>query len=68
MDAAVAASFIKTGRHFHVKRRTKNDTEGFSRYKRCFHFTSDWLGALPGPMGIKIPTDGTSALKQTTGL
>lgn len=42
VDAAVAAVFIRIGRRFYIK-RTKNCTDGFSRWERCFHFTPDRL-------------------------
>lgn len=38
-----SGSFIKSERHFHFKKRTKNWTEGVSQWKRGFLFSPDWL-------------------------
>lgn len=41
--SVICGSFTRAGRRFHMKRRTKSGTEGFSRWKRCFRLTSDWI-------------------------
>lgn len=42
-DNAAAAVFVRSGWHFHPKRRTENGTEGFYERKRCSRFTPEWL-------------------------
>lgn len=42
-DAAVAAVFIRSERLFHIKRRTKSGSEGFSRETSCSGFAPDGL-------------------------
>lgn len=62
-------SFIRTAWYFHIKRRWKNISEGFSWWKRCFCSIPDrlatgrWYRSIVTHCANKKPRTGTNPLK-----
>lgn len=68
MDAVVAAVLSKLDTIFKLKEEQRMTLKAFLGIKDVFTLLLTGLVCCRSPWGIKIPTDGTSALKQTTGL
>lgn len=68
MDAVVAAVLSKLDGIFILKEEQRMTPKAFLSIKDVFTLLLTGSVRCRGPLGIKIPTDGTSALKQTTGL
>lgn len=56
--------FIRTGLHFHIKRRTKQSNEGFSQRKITFRLNPSWLWKELNPGTYHSPlVDGKTHLR-----